>query len=58
MGNFLPYCLRDRDALLSLNQKTSVKEITVTYPRETVVLQDRAFSVDPTVDGHVPAAFY
>lgn len=58
MGNFLLYCLRDTDALLSLNQKTSIKEITVTYPRETVVLQDRAFSVDPTVGGHVPAAFY
>lgn len=58
MGNSLLYCLRDRDALFSLSQKTSVKQITVTYPRETVVLQDRAFSVDPTVDGHVPAAFY
>lgn len=58
MGNFLLCCIRDTDALLSLNQKTSIKEIIVTYPRETVVLQDRAFSVDPTVDGHVPAAFY
>lgn len=57
-GNFLLYCLRDRDALLSLHQKTRIKEIAVTYPRETVVPQDRACSVDPTVDGHVPYASY
>lgn len=58
-GNFLLYCLRDRgDAHLSLHQKTRIKEIAVTYPRETVVPQDRAFSVDPTVDGHVLYASY
>lgn len=57
-GNFLPYCLRDRDALPLLHQKTHIKEIAVTYPRETVVPQDKAFIVDPTVDGHVPYASY
>lgn len=52
------YCLKARDALLSLHQKTHIKEIAVTYPRETVVPKDKAFSVDPTVDGHVPYASY